>query len=171
MTVPLIVLAIASALGGFWGIDTWLARQYGASAGEASNWVAHLVEPFKHAPVAAFGGLLAVGVGFGAAWALYRGAVSDPLPAKLGVLARWMRDRFYFDELYARLIALTQDAAARLADTFDRWILAGAVVKGTHGAVQLLGRLLRLVQTGSLQVYAMLFAVGVIVVLFFAVNR
>jgi NADH:ubiquinone oxidoreductase subunit 5 (subunit L)/multisubunit Na+/H+ antiporter MnhA subunit len=82
-----------------------------------------------------------------------------------------MRERFYFDELYARLVASTQDAAARLVDLADRWVLAGAVVKGTHGTVELLGRLLRRVQTGSLQVYAILFAAGVVVVLFLMNQR
>ena len=40
----------------------------------------------------------------------------DPLPRKLGVLARWMRDRFYFDEIYAVGIRLTHDTVAAVAD-------------------------------------------------------
>ncbi len=171
MTGPLVVLAVPSALAGFWGIDAWFGRQYGAAVEPSTSWLQHLVEPFVHAPVAAFGGLLAVGVGFVAAWALYRGAVSDPLPAKLGALARAMRDRFYFDEIYEGLIAWTQDAVARLAGGVDRWIIAGVFVRGTHGTVELVGRLLRLVQTGNLQTYAFLFAAGVVVLLYFVVAR
>jgi len=171
MTVPLLVLAVASALAGFWRIDARLAEQYGADAAPAGSWVHQVLEPFAHAPVAAWAGLFAAGAGFALAWVLYRGAVHDPLPSRLGWVARWMRERFYFDEVYAWLVASTQDAAARLAEVVDRWVLAGAVVKGTHGTVELLGRMLRLVQTGSLQVYAVLFAVGVVVVLFFMNQR
>jgi NADH-quinone oxidoreductase subunit L len=133
--------------------------------------VEHLTAPFSHAPVPAFAGLAAVILGGGVAWRLYRGALSDPLPGHLGRLSRWMRDRFYIDPLYDRVIAGTQDAMARVADVFDRWILAGGVVKGLHGTIGLWGRALRLVQTGSLQTYALLFAAGVVLVLALVLTR
>ncbi len=98
---------------------------------------------------------------------LYARAKSDPLPAILGAPARWMRDKFYFDELYAEIIKYTQDLLARFADAFDRWVIAGFVVRGTHGTTEFFGRALRLVQTGNLQNYAFLLALGVAVVLFF----
>ena len=44
-------------------------------------------------------------------------------------------------------------------------VVAGLVVKGTAGGVELCGRLLRLVQTGSVQTYAFLFAVGLALLL------
>jgi NADH-quinone oxidoreductase subunit L len=171
MTVPLLALAVASTFGGFWGIETWYSRQFGAVAAAPANFLQRLIEPFAHAPVAATGGLLAVAIGFAVAFRLYRGAVVDPLPQRLGAGARWLRDRFYFDELYARLIAWTQDAAAAFVNAFDRWIVGGALVRGTSGAVELAGRLLRLAQTGNLQTYAFLFAAGVVVVLFFVIAR
>ena len=37
-----------------------------------------------------------------------------------------MRNRFYFDEIYDALIAATQESLAKLADWFDRWIIAGS---------------------------------------------
>lgn len=165
MTVPLLLLAVPTVLAGFWGIDAWLGRAYGVAPSPASSWAGHLIAPFTHAPVPALAGLAAVILGGSVAWRLYRGALRDPLPEHLGRLSRWMRDRFYFDELYDRLIAGTQDALAWVADAFDRWILAGAVVRGLHGAVGLGGRALRLVQTGSLQTYSLLLAAGVVLVL------
>jgi NADH-quinone oxidoreductase subunit L len=89
----------------------------------------------------------------------------------LGAFARWLRDRFYFDELYEKVIAMTQDALARLADLADRWLIAGLVVRGTHGSIELTGRLLRLVQTGNLQTYAFLFVAGVAVLLLCMLGR
>ncbi len=168
MTSPLLLLGLASLLGGFWGIDTALGQQFGDSSAHPGSWLGHVMEPFIHAPIPALGGLLAVGAGLVLAWMIYAGAVADPLPSRLGPLARWMRDRFYFDEIYTRLIAATQDAFATLLDVVDRWILSGAIVKGTYGSVELAGRVLRLLQTGSLQVYAVLFAIGVVLVLLLA---
>ena len=79
--------------------------------------------------------------------------------------AKLARDRFYFDELYEWFISVTQETLAKVADWFDRWVIAGLLVRGTHGTTELFGRALRLVQTGSLQTYAFLFAAGVVLVL------
>ena len=61
------------------------------------------------------------------------------------------------------MIAWTQDTLARGADAVDRWVIGGALVKGASGSIELCGRLLRLVQTGSLQTYAFLFVLGAVV--------
>jgi NADH:ubiquinone oxidoreductase subunit 5 (subunit L)/multisubunit Na+/H+ antiporter MnhA subunit len=80
-------------------------------------------------------GLFATGIGFAVAWTLYGShPVRDPLPERLGVLARWMRDKFYFDEVYAWLIRWTHDVVAGVADWVDRWIVAGMLVRGLAGA-------------------------------------
>jgi len=168
MKWPLILLAVPSVLAGFWGINRFLDRQFAPGhTPRAGLWLDEVFAPFAHAPLAAMLGLLAVAFGLSFAWALYANAPADPLPAKLGALARGMRNRFYFDEVYEFLIRLTHDAVARLADWLDRWIVAGLAVRGTHGTIELMGRALRLLQTGNLQTYALLFALGVVVVLFF----
>ncbi len=170
MLWPLRVLAVASVFAGFWGLDYVLQTTLGpAPAGEgghAGGWLNHAFEPFGHAPLAAFMGLIATVFGFAFAYALYgRGPSHDPLPEKLGLLAGWMRDKFYFDELYAWLIRVTHDTVASVADWVDRWLVAGLLVRGTSGGVELLGRTLRLVQTGSLQTYAFLVVAGMAAVL------
>jgi len=85
-------------------------------------------------------------------------------------LSRAMRERFYFDELYAILIGLTHEPLARFADWFDRWIVAGLAVRGLHGTAELFGRALRLAQTGNVQTYAFLFVAGVVVLLLYALR-
>jgi NADH-quinone oxidoreductase subunit L len=97
---------------------------------------------------------------------LYRRAASDPLPAMIPTFSRWMRHKFYFDELYAWLIAITQDAVARAVAFFDRIFVAGGV-RFISGGTELLGRGLRLAQTGNLQTYALLSVAGIAVVLYF----
>ena len=82
-----------------------------------------------------------------------------------------MRNRFYFDELYERvLIPATQEALARIADFLDRWIISGAV-QAAQGTTDLFGRALRLVQNGNIQTYAFLLVAGVAVVLYFVLAR
>ncbi len=171
MTVPLQVLAVLSVVGGVIGINHFVGKMFPVAEGHHGNWFEELFAPFGHAPVAAFFGLFAIVVGFAAAFTFYSKATYDPLPQKIGALARSMRNRFYFDEFYAGLIALTHDALAKLANALDRWIIAGFFVRGAHGTAELVGRALRLVQTGNLQTYAFLFVVGVALILYVIVFR
>jgi NADH-quinone oxidoreductase subunit L len=120
--------------------------------------------------MAAVSGLAAAIVGFLMARALYSTATKDPLPSKLGAVSRAMKNRFYFDELYQATVIRLHDQIATVADWFDRWIIAGLMVRGTHGTTEFLGRALRLLQTGNLQTYAFLFALGVAFVLYLALK-
>jgi len=132
-----------------------------------------IIEPLRSplTLITSFAGLLAVAVGFVAARSLYRNAASDPLPAKLGALDVWIRNRFYFDEIYEATVIRFHDFLAKAADVFDRWIIAGVGVRGAHGTTELIGRALRLLQTGNLQTYAFLFALGVAWMLFFVLSK
>ena len=153
--------------GGLLGWERLYARQLcAAPAAAPASFLGDLVAPFLHAPVAAGSGLLAVLIGLAAAYGLYARAAQDPLPGMLGALGRAMRNRFYFDELYQATVIRGHDFLARVADGFDRWILAGVAVRGTHGTTELAGRALRLLQTGNLQTYALLFALGVGLILY-----
>jgi len=166
MTWPLVALALPTLLAGAIGIDAFIAKALPSEHPSPNEGLLNnLFAPFNHNILAAGFGLLAVVAGWQLARTLYTNAMSDPLPEKIGVFAKMARDRFYFDELYAWLIRVTQETLARLADWVDRWIIAGFVVRGTHGTTELVGRVLRLVQTGSLQTYAFLFAAGVVLVL------
>jgi NADH-quinone oxidoreductase subunit L len=168
---PLMVLAVPSVIGGFLGIEGVFAKYFEpGKAVEAAGMAHQALEPFS-SPLAAFFGLFAILIGLALSLALYRRVETDPLPEKLVWLSRAMRNRFYFDELYERvLIPCTQEAAAKLADALDRWLIGG-VVRGVHGTTELAGRALRLFQTGSIQDYAFLLVLGLAVVLFFVLAR
>jgi len=174
MLWPLRLLAVASVFAGFWGIDAALRSGLGmggdAAHGDHGSFLAGVFEPFGHAPLAAFLGLFATGIGFAVAWTLYGShPARDPLPERLGAPARWMRDKFYFDELYSGLIRWTHDAMAGVVDWVDRWIVAGLLVRGLAGTTDVVGRALRLVLTGNLQTYAFLAAAGLVVALWIVV--
>ena len=165
MAWPLIVLAIASVLGGFFGILQLIAPQFGEPAPE----IFAPLEPFRAAPTAAFDGLAAFIVGLSLAFHFYRNAASDPLPEKLRTLSGILRHKFYFDELYASLIALTQESTATFANGFDiglQWL-----IRAVQGTTELAGRGLRLFQSGNLQTYTFLFAAGIALVLYLMLLR
>jgi NADH-quinone oxidoreductase subunit L len=168
MTWPMRALAIMSIIGGVIGIEAVFGKYFAPGEKEAGMGLGQqLLEPFNASPLAAIFGLGAIVFGFSAACALYCGRLVDPLPEKLGWLSRAMRNRFYFDEFYENvLIPCTQEALAKIADAFDRWIIAGLGVRGAHGTTELVGRALRLAQDGSIQTYAFLLAAGLAVILY-----
>ena len=151
MLLPLIILALFSVFLGAPQIG--LADYLGFKEVKASH----------HA--ALIWGTIAAAVGMIGGYMVYRNADMDPLPAKLGVLSRWMRDRFYFDELYAFLNHWTQETLSYASNWFDRWIIAGLGVKGTSGAIDVTGCLVRLFQSGNLQTYALLTVIGLLSIL------
>jgi NADH-quinone oxidoreductase subunit L len=118
-----------------------------------------------------FLGILAVAAGLFAAYSLYRNTATDPLPAKLGALAVWMKNRFYFDELYEKTVIPLHDGVAALMDWIDRWIVQGACLGLIRGGTDFTGRALRLLQTGNLQMYAFLFVFGVALLLYFVLVK
>lgn len=166
MTFPLIVLVVPTIIAGFFGINYYLAPP-AAGAHASEGFFAHLLAPFAHAPLGALFGLGAVIFGFAAAYGLYYRRTRDPLPEYIRPVARAMRNRFYFDELYDSFINFTHEALAKLATGIDRWIVSGFLVKGLQGSTELFGRGLRLAQTGNLQTYAFLFVIGLAALLFF----
>ena len=168
MTTPLWLLAIPSVIAGMWGIDYFLSGMFSNTHAHDVPFYDALFAPINHNAFAAGFGLLAVAFGHVFAKKLYSDAVFDPLPLKIGLFARIMRDRFYFDEIYAILIKITQEAFAVVADWFDRWIVAGLFVRGASGFTDLFGRALRLLQTGNPQTYAFWLAAGIVIILFLA---
>jgi NADH-quinone oxidoreductase subunit L len=150
MTVPLTVLALLAALGGF----AFFARNFLTLPVEKE--VPSLV------PVLA---ILALIVGSGLAIALYRNRAHDPIDVEV------LRHKFYFDEFYSWLIYWTQELLARVSGFFDRWIIDAGAVGGSSRGTWGIGALLRLIQVGNLQAYVFLFGLGVVAVIYFAVFR
>ena len=94
----------------------------------------------------------------------------DPLPAKLGSFARLMRNRFYFDEFYEATVIRFHDFLARVAAGIDRYLIEGFGTGLVREGTDLTGRMLRQLQTGNLQTYAVVLGLGVAVVLYLALK-
>ncbi len=172
MIWPLRILAICSIFaGGFVGVEYIYLKQFPADAGEQVLDFAHrILGPFLEAPIAALCGLGALAIGFFAAFALYAKAEKDPLPEKLGALSRAMRNRFYFDEIYEATFIRLHDTLAAIAGAMD-WIIENVFIGFVRGGTDITGRMLRNLQTGNLQTYAFLFALGVAFVLFLVLGK
>ncbi len=171
MTLPLVVLAVFSVIGGYIGIEGVYHRLFAGEAESTTGFVAAFFKPFLEAPLAAALGLALVAIGFLAAFSLYAKAEQDPLPALLGPLATWMRNKFYFDELYEATFVRAHDFIAAVMDWLDRWLVEGFCLGLVRGGTDLAGRALRLMQTGNLQTYAFLFVLGVAVIMYFVLVK
>jgi NADH-quinone oxidoreductase subunit L len=151
MTVPLVLLAVLSVVGGWLGIAPYVEGaplQHGHGAG--------LVMGLSI-------GFFAVGAGAGI-W-LYRGRNQDPLSITV------LKEKFYSDEIYQAVLVGPQQALARGLDWFDRWILGGLLVRGSGEVVKFGGELLRLLQGGNLQAYVVLFILGVALLCYWILIR
>jgi NADH-quinone oxidoreductase subunit L len=169
MTLPLVVLAVFAAIGGFIGITNNYGSQFVADH-ETLSVAQQFLEPLR-TPVPMLIGIGVALLGIFLAFALYKNASSDPLPAKLGALSTAMKNRFYFDEFYAATFIRAHDFLAAVADWIDRWILEGAIIGAIRGGTDLSGRALRLAQTGNLQTYTILFVLGVVLLLYFVLGK
>lgn len=156
MTWPLIVLAVFSLVAG------WPVLADGA-VGHAYHDALHKLHEGPGSLRAMIFGTLAFLVGTAAGYVLYVGKDKDP------IVIPPFKNKFYFDELYAVLIACTQDLLAKIGAFADKWIVDGVLVRVSSGAVWGLGFMLRFFQFGNLQGYAFLFAAGVVALIYFMV--
>jgi NADH-quinone oxidoreductase subunit L len=156
MTVPLVVLAVLSVFAGYGFIAN-------GALGHEFHDALHKLHETPGSNWAMVLGTFAFLVGAGSGYVLYNGKDKDP------IVIRPFKDKFYFDEIYAALIAGTQDLLARVSAFFDKWIIDGVLVRVSSGAVWGLGFVLRFFQFGNLQGYSFLFGAGVVTLIYFMV--
>jgi NADH-quinone oxidoreductase subunit L len=130
MTVPVMLLAVPSALLGFAGLAPGFMRRLG-------------FEGRIHLTVALFVPLAFVVVGIAAAWLLWRREPgADPARA-LGPARRVLAEAFYFDAVQEALVVRPVVALARAVRRTDESVVDGAVEatgRGAGGLGALLGR-------------------------------
>ena len=154
MTMPLVVLAILSLIGGYFTVPELLSPLYG----HAHPHVSPLV---KYLPT-----LLGLG-GIGLAYRLYvqDPATTDRLSRQFAGLHQLLLNKYYVDELYEAAIVRPLLAASDwLWKVWDTVVIDG-LVNGTAQVIQANGSVLRFWQTGNVQTYALSFCCGAIVIL------
>ncbi len=150
MTVPLLVLAVLAAVGGWLPVPEMVEQVTGH---------VHV----EHAPMIAYAVAITLALGgLALAWMFY--VTSPELPERvasaLGGFYGLVRDKYRIDELYDRIIyrpvLAMADAAAWVV---DRTIIEG-VVNGVGTFVTSTSGAWRRLQTGNVQHYALSFLVG-----------
>ena len=157
MTIPLIILAIASIFVGFWGSP--LLNDGFQRFVEGPNF--EPVEP--NIPLAILSSVLAI-LGIAAAWVWYgaRAYVTEPL-LRFGAAYRVLNRRYYIDELYMWLIDKLAIGVGLVVSAFDRQAL-DQVGNGLAYLIAAGGRGLRLMQTGRVQNYGLVLFGGMAVI-------
>ncbi len=202
MTVPLLVLAVLSVVGGWVGIPAALG-----GSNHFEHWLQPVISQPQHLSVEPAGEahhdpaeyalmMLSVLIALAGIWLaryiyIRREGLADQLAARWSGMHRLLFRKYYVDELYdALFVNRAKDLGTTLA-AFDLRVIDGWAVDGSawftrftsrlsiwwdtwivDGLVNLTARVvwifsypLRLLQTGLVQNYALLFVLGVLILL------
>lgn len=168
MVVPLQILAVLSALGGFMGIPHM-------------SWLEHWLEPVIPEHASAVAGeaamnhgsmewiLMAVSVigaiaGIAVAFNVYKDlAQASQLKKRFAGLHKLLENKWYIDEIYEALIVKPIHALSQgLWKSFDVAVI-DRVVLGFGRISVWAGQTARVIQTGSIQVYAFMLLIGLVI--------
>ena len=193
MTMPLIVLAIGTVFLSVVLTSAWPWLD-GYLTGEPVHFdIAHVIQPMLFISLLLVSGGIALGIWFyrkAGAQDRDRPAEVDPLEYAQPALFRFLANKMWIDELYARTIIAFAWASARLSDWMDRYFWDG-LVRGFGAIAQLfgiftadvderginagvdettvgargLGRLLSSAHSGQIQIYLGVVAVGMLALL------
>jgi len=173
MTVPLMILAFFAAIGGFVGIPEILGGH---------NWFGHFLSPalgehhssdevhgFSEGVLMSFS-ILAGLIGIGFAYAMYMMRKIDPdkLAAEFQPVYKTLLHKYYVDEAYDKVIV------SPLKWMSDKFFWKGVDTKVIDGTINILavttdliGRILRLFQTGYVQTYAFFISLGLAILIYY----
>jgi NADH-quinone oxidoreductase subunit L len=117
-------------------------------------------------------GVAAFLAGTGAAMVVYlnqRGRPEEQFKRAVPGLYSLIYDKWRIDELYDATVIGMVDALADIFTIADKWIIDGVIAKLSAATVGALGTVLRMFQTGRVQVYAAAMSVGLVGVGWFLV--
>jgi NADH-quinone oxidoreductase subunit L len=170
MTIPLIVLAILSAVGGFIGIPEVLGGHHWLSQW-LSPVIMHHPEAGDHSTEFMLMGITIVGVliSIGIAYARYvkQNHVPVAAEAKRPMLASISYHKFYIDELYDAIIRKPLDALSTFFYKIIDTKIVDGIVNGLGLGTSEASKGLRLLQSGNVGFYIFMMVVGIISLLLY----
>jgi NADH-quinone oxidoreductase subunit L len=186
MTVPLMALGVLSLAGGWVGIPVVMTGWFGAGDwNKMHHWLAPAItEPGGHggghAVAAAHDAgmetmliLIATVVavlGISLAWMVYRKDGAALAWAKrFGPVHTLLRNLYWVDEFYELVVLRPFYACSRFFAAFDRWVVDG-LVNATGVTAEVSGQVIKLFQTGLVRNYALMFLLGVFVILYYVIR-
>jgi NADH-quinone oxidoreductase subunit L len=179
MTVPLIILAALSIIGGFVGIprslggsnaiEHWLEPVI-APARDRLRISLHEVEPVEYLMMA-----ISVAIAAGCIYVahtiyLRRKEIAESVASKFPLAYRMLSHKYYVDEAYDAVVVkpVLSVSEKLLWKRIDGGIIDGLIHTTAKGVVWV-GDTVKFVQTGIVESYALTFIVGVIVLLGFLI--
>ncbi len=181
MTVPLIVLAALSVVGGVVGwpvslgggnaIEAWLEPVF-ERAYQKMPLALHETGATEYLLMALSVAVAVVGIGLARRWYLGAREMPDRMAGRFPALYRILFNKYYVDEAYdAAVVTPTVKGSERL---LWKWIDVGVidwVVNAVPALVGFVSRGLRLVQTGIAQSYIFVFVIGVVTILAWLLSK
>ena len=170
MTIPLIVLAVCSVLGGLLGLPEFWHQ---------TNWIGEHLEPIikiknpsilTHEVEWMLMGIATISACaiIYIAYVIYMQKNIRPLAegAKMPGLQKLIYNKYYLDEFYDATIRKTLDWKAGLFNYIDKHVL-DVFVNGVGDAVDGIGSVVRKLQTGHIGFYIFSMVMGIVLILFF----
>ncbi|MGE5479003.1 MAG: NADH-quinone oxidoreductase subunit L [Chloroflexota bacterium] len=188
MTIPLIVLAVLSALGGFLGIpyalgfflsdhpnllENWLHPVFADAARILGNHGPHEIHSIEYVLMLVSTGIAIFGIYLANKWYSSREwTIPNRLSERFAPFYRLLMDKYRLDEFYFKAIVdpVVGFSKVFLWKTFDEKMIDGVVngaAKGTGRAAESVRKL----QSGVVQNYALLMVLGIVVILFYLILK
>jgi NADH-quinone oxidoreductase subunit L len=196
MTVPLMILAVLSVVGGWIGIPKVIT--FGKDLNFFHHWLEPAITPVgghaaaghgaeaaaSHGAEAAAGHgaaahsvgvewlLIAIAIalaGFGLwlAWVVYsRPGRAEAIAQRSGPVYTLLRNLYWVDEFYEAFVIKPFYTVSRFFRGFDRWVVDG-LVNAAGVTAEITGQVIKLFQTGVVRNYALMFLLGVVAILFY----
>lgn len=161
MTIPLIILAVMSLIGGYVGVPEALGGK-----NEIALFLSPVVKSaehhLEHSTEYMLMGLSTVLViaSISFAWIKFKNYKPNGEPAGLG---RVLQNKWYVDEIYQSVIVQPLNALSVFFDSVIEKKAIDGLVNGVGKAVNYSSRQLRLIQNGKVGVYVLLMVLGMIV--------
>jgi NADH-quinone oxidoreductase subunit L len=165
MSVPLVLLAIPAAIGGF-VVFHEVGDALGFPGGFGEFVYFHEPEKFKmHWDTAAISTVLAGGGALAGWFAWSNGsAIATRVRETFSPIATLFANRYYIDDLYQFVINNIILGLGRFLAWFDRTVVNDTGVDGSAGVGYAAGYELKLTETGKIPNYALAIAAGVVVI-------
>lgn len=166
MTVPLIILAILSIIGGFVGIP----EVFAAGGDKITEFLSPVIAKHEGHQVSHSTEYILMGLSTGLviltivfAWFRFK----NYQPKEERGFGKVLENKWYVDELYDKIIANPLNKLAGfLTNFFERFIIDG-IVNGVGRAVNYGGRQLRLLQSGQVGNYVLLMVLSILLLLLY----
>ncbi len=161
MTLPLLFLGFMSIFGGYLPFSEWVTADREAMHGHASLFSNLEAIHWDMAGIAIATGLLGIAI----AWIFYKKPTEYPakISKAFGKFYKWTFNKFYIDEVYSFItkVIIFKGISANFA-WFDKKVVDGTM-EGIGNRTVDLSKLIKGLQSGKLQDYAVAFAGGVFV--------